>query len=333
MIEVVVLVFDDCEPSAVAAVIEALSIANFHWSVANGAEAPPFAWRTISFDGKPVRTIGDIRLAPDGSSETLQHPDLIFVPGIRGNDLREMDRSVRRLSTQWKDALIDHYGRNGYLAAACSGVFVLAEAGLLDGRVATTSWFLSRHFQSRYPRVRLAREMLFTNEERIFCSAAFSACFNLGHEIVAEFLGPRAALSLARVMFVDVNRTAQMPYANLLHGIKHNDDLVLRAQAFLLNDIRRALDLERLADRLHVTSHTLNRRFKKAIGETPLSFLQNARVERAKRLLETTNVSLDQIVCRVGYEDASSFRRLFVQTTGVSPREYRKRFGKRRLSA
>lgn len=126
------------------------------------------------------------------------------------------------------------------------------------------------------------------------------------------------------------NRTAQTPYASLLHQAKHDDHLVLRAQTLLVADLRRAPDLERIADRLHVSSRTLIRRFKRALGETPLSFLQNARIERAKRLLETTNVALDQIVYRVGYEDVSSFRRLFVGAIGISPREYRRRFGMRK---
>ena len=326
MPEVAVLLFDGCEPSAVSAVIEALSIANFHWSIAHEKEEPPFTWQTISFDGRPVCGMGGITLVPDGSSDKLRRPDLIFIPASRADDLRALDASIDRLNGQWGATLRSHHKRNGYLAANCSAVFVLAEAGLLDGRTVTTSWFLSRRFQSRYPRVRLAPEMLFTNEERIFCSAAFSACFNLGIEIVAEFLGPRAALTLARIMLVDINRTAQTPYASLLHKSKHSDDLVLRAQTLLVTNLKRTPDLEKLAARLRVTGRTLSRRFKNAIGETPLTFLQNTRIERVRRLLETTNLSLDQIIHRVGYEDISSFRRLFTRAIGTSPGEYRRRF-------
>jgi transcriptional regulator GlxA family with amidase domain len=133
-------------------------------------------------------------------------------------------------------------------------------------------------------------------------------------------------LTLARVMLIDVNRTAQLPYANLQHQIQHGDDLVLRAQTLLLSNLKRVPDLETLADRLHVSSRTLVRRFKMATGETPLAFLQNARIERAKRLLETTSTSFDQIAYRVGYKDVSSFRRLFVRASGISPSSYRQKF-------
>ena len=111
--------------------------------------------------------------------------------------------------------------------------------------------------------------------------------------------------------------------------VQHGDDLVLRAQSLLLSNLRRTVQLDKLADRLGVTSRTLNRRFKSATGETPLEFLQKARIGHAKRLLETTNISLDDVVHRVGYEDTSSFRRLFKRTTSISPLEYRQRFGMR----
>jgi transcriptional regulator GlxA family with amidase domain len=319
MTDVAVLLFDDCQPSAVSTVIEALSIANLHWTRTNGEGKPPFVWRTISFDGRPVRGMGGVTLVADGSSEDLRRPDLIFVPGVRAYDQDAMNTTLQQLNAHWGDALRDHYERNGYVAANCSAVFLLAEAGLLDRRTATTSWWLAHSFRSRYPRVRLLPEMLLTKDARIFCAASFSACLNLGLEIIAEFLGPRAVLTLARVMLIDVNRTAQLPYANLQQQIQHGDDLVIRAQTMLLTNLRRAPDLERLAARLHVSSRTLGRRFKGATGETPRAFLQNARIERAKRLLETTNVSFDQITYRVGYEDVSSFRRLFMRASGISP--------------
>lgn len=327
MPHVTVLVFEDCQPSAVSTVVEALSIANLHWTRTNGEGKPPFTWQAISFNGRPVRGMGGVTIVADGSSQDLRRSDLIFIPGIRAYSEDVMKRTLQRLNTRWGDALVKHYRQQGYIAANCSAVFLLAEAGLLDGRLATTSWWLARSFRNRYPQVRLRPEMLVTKQARIFCAASFSACLNLGLEIVSEFLGPRAMLTLARVMLIDVNRTAQLPYANLQHQVQHGDDLVLRAQTLLLTNLRRAPDVETLASRLHVSSRTLGRRFKGVTGETPLAFLQNARVERAKRLLESTNVSFDQIAHRVGYEDVSSFRRLFIRVSGASPGSYRQRFG------
>lgn len=330
MPDVAILLSDACQPSAVSTIAEALSVGNFQWSRANKGSVSPFRWRTVSFDGKPVHTMGGMKLIADESFETLGRSDLIFIPALRCDDLDILSRNLDRLVLQWGDTLKAHYQNNGYLAASCSAAFVLAELGLLDGRRATTSWFLARAFRERYPRVHLAREVLVTKDERIFCSAAFSACLYLGLEIVAEFLGPQAVLPCARVMLIDVNRTEQLHYANLRAPAQHGDELVLRTQTMLLMNLAHPPDLRKLADRLNVTSRTLGRRFKNATGETPLTFLQNARVERAKRLLESTNVSFDQIAYRVGYEDPGAFRRVFAQAAGLSPREYRQRFGARK---
>jgi transcriptional regulator GlxA family with amidase domain len=326
MRNVAILVFDDCQASAITTVIEALTVANLQSASAEGDSHQPFTWRAISWDGRPVRTMAGLRLSADASVDELGKPDLIFVPAIRSDDRKAMQKSVHQLNDLWGDTLRKQHRSRRYLAANCSATFLLAEAGLLDGRLATTSWWLSGDFRRTYPKVRLTPDALVTKDERILCGAAFSACLNLGVEIIAEFLGPRAALSCARVMLVDVNRTTQLPYANLQEQVHHGDELVLRAQSVLMSNLRRPAQLEGLADRLRVTTRTLNRRFKTATGETPLEFLQKARIERARGLLETSRLSFDQIVDRVGYEDASSFRRLFKRAVGISPHEYRRRF-------
>ena len=236
-----------------------------------------------------------------------------------------MLKTVQGIAARWGGILREHRRRGGYLAANCSAAFVLAEAGLLNGRQATTSWFLARDFRNRYPRVQLLTDMLVTNEAKILCSAAFSACLRLGLEIIGEFLGQRAMIPCARVMLIDVNRDAQTSFANLQEQVQHDDELVLRAQVLILKNVASAPAIEKLAHRLNVTTRTLGRRFKKATGETPVTFLQNARMERAKRLLEATNVGLDRIASRVGYGNAGSFRRVFIRTVGVSPRESSRR--------
>jgi len=327
MVEIVNIVFDGCQPTAVSAVVEAVSIASLHVATVNESEPPSFTWRTVSEDGRPVRTMGSLKMGVDGDFDQIGAPDLIFVPAFLSIDPGAMVHRIHELHERLGALLREHHGRNCMLAANCSAVFLLAEAGLLDGRSATTSWWLTRSFAARYPRVRLKPEALITNDERIICAAAFSACLNLGIAVVETFLGPRAALSCARVMLVDVNRATQLPYANLAGQIGHGDKLVLRAQTILLSDLSHNLDLASLADRLGVTTRTLGRRFKAAIGEAPSEFLQNARVERAKRLLEATTASFDEIAHRVGYEDAGSFRRLFRRAAGIPPGEYRARFG------
>lgn len=327
MAEIVSIAFDNCQPTALAAVVEALSVANLHYTQSTGEGAPPFNWRTLSEDGRPVRAMGGLTLSSDGDLQDLGEPDLIFLPAILSSEPKRMLDQIASLQERLGDLLRDHHARNGLLAANCSAVFLLAEAGLLDERRATTSWWLTRSFTKRYPRVNLQSKALVTSDAGIHCAAAFSACLNLGVSLVEHFLGTKAALSCARVMLVDVNRATQLPYANLAQQTEHGDELVLRAQTILMSKLTQPMDIADLAMQLGVTTRTLGRRFGVATGETPSGFLQNARIERAKRLLEATETNVDRIANEVGYEDTSSFRRLFRRVAGISPGDYRRRFG------
>lgn len=327
MVEVVNIVFDNCQPTALSAVVEALSIANLHDVHAFGPKAPPFTWRTLSESGRPVRAMGGLTLASDGDLDDVGEPDLIFLPAILSSEPRRMLEEIAMLHQKLGDLLRMQHERNGLLAANCSAVFLLAETGLLDGRNATTSWWLTKSFTARYPRVCVQHGSLLVKDNRIFSAAAFSACLNLGIAIVEHFLGHHAALSCARVMLVDVNRATQLPYASLAAQTKHGDALVLRAQTTMMSKLTQPMDIAGVASQLGVTTRTLGRRFVSAIGETPSVFLQNARIERAKRFLEATKINVDEIAQAVGYEDTTSFRRLFQRITGISPSEYRRRFG------
>ncbi len=326
MVEVVNIVFDGCQPTALSAVVEALSLANLHDQRVQETKRPPFVWRTLSDRGRPVQAMGGLTLEVDGDLNDIDTPDLIFVPAILSSDPAKMIGRIDELQRNLGDLLKLEHSRNCVIAANCSAVFLLAEAGLLTGRNATTSWWLTKLFAARYPRVHLQQDALVTKDDNIFCAAAFSACLNLGVSVVEHFLGASAALSCARVMLVDVNRATQLPYANLAAQTKHDDQLVLRAQTILMSRLSEPMDIAALAKRLGVTSRTLGRRFGAAIGETPSDFLQHARIETAKRLLETTMMTINEIVHEVGYEDASSFRRLFRRVAGVPPGEYRRRF-------
>lgn len=328
MSQVAVLLLENCQPSAVFTVIEALSVANFMAAIKNGDSNSPFTWRRVSLDGRPVRAMCGASLSADCSVSELGSADLLFAPAIDIPEPRAIKRTTQRLERQWGGLLRDHHTRGGYLAANCSTAFLLAEAGLLNGKQATTSWWLAGLFRRHYPEVKLLPDLV-VKDTRIFSAAAYSAVLNLALEIISEFVGSRNMLACARVMLIDANRTQQLPYADLAMQIEHGDALVLQAQTHLLKRLRNPLDLAGLAARLNVTSRTLERRFNKAIGQTPLEYLQGARIENCKRLLATTKLGLDEIAHRVGYDDPGSLRRVFVREAGVSPGAYRSSFALR----
>jgi transcriptional regulator GlxA family with amidase domain len=325
MSEVAILLLKNCQPSAVFTVIEALCVANFIATTINRDANPPFSWRRVSLDGRPVRAMCGVSLSADCSTAELGKPDLLFAPAIDIPEPHAIRGTIQRLESQWGGVLRRHHEKDGYVAANCSATFLLAEAGLLNGKQATTSWWLARMFRRQYPQVELLPDLV-VKDTRIFSAAAYSAVLNLALEIISEILGPQSMLPCARVMLIDANRTQQLPYADLAMQIDHGDELVLQGQTLLLKHVRNPPDVAGLAARLHVTSRTLERRFKKAIGQTPLEYLQISRIENTKRLLATTHLSLEQIADRVGYGDPGSLRRVFVREAGVSPGAYRRSF-------
>lgn len=212
------------------------------------------------------------------------------------------------------------------VASYCTGSYLLAEAGLLDGRIATTHWAKAADFGRRYPRVVLRANEVVTEQDRIFCSGAVTSFLNLALRLVERLVDPQLAATTAKALLIDTNRISQASYATLLTEHGHTDRLVARAQRRMEATLREGLRLSELAAFLAVSERTLHRHFKQAVGEAPLEYLQKLRIEVAKRLLEAGQISVYDVSQRVGYGDISAFRQLFKRETQLSPRQYQLRF-------
>lgn len=325
------LAYDNCQGSAISSMVEVLDIANLYAARGDEQAPPPFRWRVVSPDGRAPRSMGGLDIAVTGSPASIPAPDLIFIPGLHfTGDTTTFSRQIGALAAQCGDWLRTQHEQGRLLAASCAGTFVLAEAGLLDGKQVTTSWWLGRLFRANYPRTSLCEGDLVTRDDRIFSSGAFTAGLDLCLRIVEHFAGPALALSCAKVMLVNAKRESQFPYMTLQARMQHRDELVMRAQSHIRSHMRQPLSVAGLADALNTTPRTLIRRFHDALGCSPLQYIQELRVEGAKRLLESTDLNFEEIVDRVGYGDPSSFRRLFERTTTVSPSRYRQMFSLQR---
>ncbi|MFQ5617299.1 MAG: GlxA family transcriptional regulator [Anaerolineales bacterium] len=321
-----VLVFDDCYASGVTGPIDVFHIANQLWVHHHGAGEPLFRWRLVSPDGASVRTSTGLRLEVDGSLEDGSGADAVWVPGSHYESDEQMLALIERLRRSVHQWLQQQYEEGAVLAANCNGAFLLAATGLLENRRSTTSWWLARLFREQYPNVDLRPRELITEDDRLLCAGAVTAHLNLALRLVERYAGQHLALLCARTMLIDANRMSQAPYMMLQTHLKHADDLVLQAQSWMQDHLQQTFNLHDIAGELNVSQRTFIRRFKRATGETPIGYLQNLRIETAKRLLESTVLSLEEIIARVGYTDTSSFRRLFKRQTQLSPREYRKQF-------
>jgi transcriptional regulator GlxA family with amidase domain len=204
---------------------------------------------------------------------------------------------------------------------------LLAEAGLLDGRQATTHWGFSQQFRQRYPSVDLRPEKLITVDEPVACAGGGMAWWDLGIYLVERYAGTQTARELAKSFVIDAGRTSQAPYSALQARRYHSDQAILRLQEWLDKHYSQPVALQTLAALSGLTERSLIRRFKAATGDTPTSYLQVLRIESARQYLEQSRLSVDAITRQIGYEDVSSFSRLFRKHTGLAPGAYRSRFG------
>lgn len=324
---VALLAYADCQGSAISALVEALDIANLYAGRGDPEATPLFRWSIVSPDGAPAPAMGGVQIKVDGAPAAIPAPDLIFVPGLHfSGDLPHFIAQIEGLAAQCGDWLRGQHEGGRMVAASCAGAFVLAETGLLDGRRATTSWWLGRLFRTRYPKIDFREGELVVRDARIVSSGAFTACLDLALQVIEHFGGAALALSCAKVMLIHAKQDSQFPYMTLQARIQHHDELVLKAQSHIRSNLRLELSVEGLSKALCVSPRTLNRRFHDALGCSPMQYIQEVRVEGAKRLLETTDLNFDEIVHRVGHDDPSSFRRVFERTTRVSPTKYRRMF-------
>ncbi|MES2072446.1 MAG: helix-turn-helix domain-containing protein [Pseudomonadota bacterium] len=336
MCNIEVWIYPDCIASAVTGPLDILSVANSIWAFKNKGQAEPlFSWSVHSLDGAAVKTPSGISLDADGVIDMARSDvDVVLLPGIyTENGVSGLLHKLQQLQPLYP-LLQQRHRQGSMLAANCSASFLLAEAQLLNGGHATTTWWLERAFRARYPQVELRLAELITEYQRLLCSGAGTSYLNQTLYLVQRYAGQDIAAACAKTMLIDANRSSQMPYMSVSmtqqDSQPHSDTLVLRAQQWMSKRQDQAFSLQDLAAHLAVSERTVIRHFHQALGSTPTAYSQLLKIDLAKRLLETSTLSLETVAQRIGYADPGSFRRLFKRETGLSPVEYRQQFNRRK---
>ncbi|MBI4776658.1 MAG: GlxA family transcriptional regulator [Deltaproteobacteria bacterium] len=321
MKKVTILAMHNAMASTITGPMDIFYQAGVMWNHFNGQELTPyFDVKIVTSTGKPFKCLNGVRMLPHGSIHDVQDTDLILVSSIL-----DIEKTLR-VQSEVIDWLRDRYRLGSHIGTICNGAFVLAETGLLDGKTATTHWAYAKQFQERYPRIELKPERLITDEGDLFCSGGFYAGLDLSLYLVEKYCGHETALKSSKSIIHDIGRTSQAPYAIFRFQKDHKDQQILAVQEWIENNFDQNFDYDGLAFDHRMSRRTLERRFKTATGDTPLTYQQRIRVEASKRLLENGDLSFDEITYRVGYEDSSSFRKVFLKRTGLLPTEYRKKF-------
>lgn len=323
MIDVTVVLVKGGMPSTAVAPLEVFSSAGVLWNGMRGEPAnAPFRVLTASADGRGISTAVNLRLEPTCSLDEIETTDLAIVSAV-GTDIDSACPANAALYP-W---LREQHGRGAIIAGVCAGAALVAEAGLLDERPATTHWGVVDACRRRYPQVRWLPERFITESEGILCSGGVYASVDLSLYLVEKFCGHKLAMETARALLLETPRTWQCGYAAEPPETTHGDTRIRGIQEWLFRNFTGPIQVETLAEQASMSPRTFARRFKVATGETPVSYLHRLRVNAARHLLENELNSVQEICRTVGYDDLAYFRRLFKRYTGASPREYRSRFG------
>jgi len=276
--------------------------------------------RLASMDGKPILCQNNILLNVHCAVKDIPQADIFIITAIH-----DVDATLKkyRFMVDW---LKKQYQNGTALASICTGAFLLAETGLLDGKDATTHWSACDLFNKRYPNIRLKSEKLIINNDNLYCSGGSGSSTDLAYYLVEKYLGHMLAAKTAKFFIHDFRRASQYAYA--IYGTKteHNDAQILKVQHWINQHLTEPINIKELSKTAVMSQRTFERRFKIAVGDSPIVYIQRLKVEIAKQQLETTDMSFDEISYQLGYMNSGSFRKIFVRWVDLLPSEYRTRF-------
>ncbi len=291
------------------------------WNIVyNQPMTPFFDVEIVSEKEGPVTCLNNLIIQPHRTIAQVRKTDLIIISSITN---RERKPNFNPETIRW---LQRQHRLGASIASVCTGAFLLAATGLLDGKTATTHWGFMDLFRERYPNVLLNPEKLITDEGTLYCAGALSAGIDLSIYLVEKYCGHEVAIQCSKALMHDMGRQSQAPYSVLQFQKKHADEAVLAAQSWLEAHFAEPVDMNDVARAHAMSRRSFERRFKKATGDTPLFYLQKTRVEAAKKMIEMEKATFDDISYRSGYENSGHFREIFKKHTGLLPTQYERYF-------
>ncbi|OMH39763.1 GlxA family transcriptional regulator [Motiliproteus sp. MSK22-1] len=253
----------------------------------------------------------------DKSTQNIQA--LIVLPSIEDNYYESPSQEL----IKW---IQDLHKQGTIVCSVCAGAFILAAAGVVDGRTVTTHWGLAEKFRERYPTIKLDADQILIDEQDLITAGGVMAWLDLGIHLVERFSRPTVAIELGKFLLIDTGRREQKFYRNFQPPLDHGDQTILKAQHYIHRHYKETISVKNLAILSHRVERSFYRNFIKSTGYNPGEYLQNFRIQKARELIETKQLSFERIGWEVGYADSSAFRKMFQKITGLTPGQYRQRF-------
>lgn len=326
-VDTLIVAVPETAGSSLYGMVDVLRAAGNAWETLNRRDggAALFDVRVVSPRRRSFACGNGIPVTPDCTVADRPNARIVILPELWLGP----DEHIGGRYPDLMDWLREVYRKGAFLYSACSGALMLAETGLLDGCPATSHWAYQEIFRRSYPRVQFRPEpnLVIANPTgRIVTAGGATSWHDLVIHIVSRHANPGEALRIAKVYLLKWHGEGQLPYASLSRTGPHADSVVRECQRQLERHFRSPDVIQRVVGLAPIPERTLKRRFKAATGTTFIEYVQNLRIEEAKRLLESNGAGSDDIGPAVGYEDPSFFRRLFRRLTGLTPAEYRRLF-------
>jgi len=266
---------------------------------------------------------GLFTVKPHTNISTITKTNLIIIPSLNHN----YEKAVKgnKLLIDWIEK---QYKEGAEIASICTGAFLLASSGLLDGKNCSTHWSAADAFRMMFPNVNLQADQLITDENGIYTNGGAYSFLNLVIYLVEKYYDRQTAIFCSKVFQIEMDRQTQSAFIIFKGQKLHGDEMVQQAQAYIESKVDEKYLLKELSSRFAVGRRNFDRRFIKATGNTPVEYSQRVKIESAKKALETSRKTIHEVMYEVGYSDVKAFREVFRKITGMSPLEYRGKYNK-----
>jgi len=251
--------------------------------------------------------------------------ELILIPSFTTENIKNTV-SVNQAFIPW---IIKQYNLGAEIATFCTGAFLLGATGLLDGKVATTHVDACPAFAAAFPSVQLKADKTVTQDGKLFTSGGATSTFHLLLYLLQIHYGKDLAIKTAKIFAIDMDRHNQSYFSSFQPSRLHNDEIVASAQEKIESSYQDVATIEEMIKDIPSSRRNIVRRFKQVIGITPIEYLQQTRIEAAKKLLEQTAQQMTEVIFNSGYNDPKAFRKVFRKTVGMTPSQYREKFQSR----
>jgi len=267
--------------------------------------------------GQPMEFAKGINVLPSFDLESAPHSELIFLPPMWGNPEVVVDNSQRLI-----DWIGEQYQKGSQICATGTGVCLLAKAGLLDGKPATTHWYYFDQFEKNYPEVSLQRHHFITQAGQLYCCGSINALVDLTLYLIENFFGKQVSQVIEQHFNHEINRTYDKPWYSS-GTTRHPDERIVEVQQWMKTHYSQNFKVKALAELANMSERNFSRRFKTAVGQSVLAFGLELKMKIARELLKETNLSHQDIADQIGLKDNAYFSRMFKQKNKITPGEYR----------